>query len=64
MRRDGPGNGWMDGMAEIVLVRHGQTEWSLTGKHTSYTDIELTTDGERQAREIGARLGRPAPSPR
>jgi len=43
-------------MAEIVLVRHGQTEWSLAGKHTSYTDIELTPDGERQARDIGARL--------
>jgi probable phosphoglycerate mutase len=50
----------MDGMAEIVLVRHGQTEWSRTGQHTSYTDIDLTTDGEQQAREIGARLaGRP-----
>lgn len=46
----------MDGMAEIVLVRHGQTEWSATGKHTSYTDVELTPDGERQAREIGARI--------
>ncbi|GIF62879.1 phosphoglycerate mutase [Asanoa ishikariensis] len=46
----------MDGMAEIVLVRHGQTEWSLGGKHTSYTDIELTPDGERQAREIGERV--------
>ncbi|MEV4622242.1 histidine phosphatase family protein [Asanoa sp. NPDC049573] len=40
-------------MAEIVLVRHGQTEWSMAGNHTSYTDIDLTTDGERQAREIG-----------
>jgi broad specificity phosphatase PhoE len=46
----------MDGMAEIVLVRHGQTDWSLTGKHTSYTDIDLTTDGEQQARDIGNRL--------
>lgn len=47
-------------MAEIVLVRHGQTEWSRTGQHTSYTDIDLTPDGEQQAREIGARLaGRP-----
>jgi len=47
-------------MAEIVLVRHGQTEWSRTGQHTSYTDIDLTADGELQAREIGARLaGRP-----
>jgi probable phosphoglycerate mutase len=43
-------------MAEIVLVRHGQTEWSATGRHTSYTDIDLTADGERQAREIGAHL--------
>lgn len=43
-------------MAEIVLVRHGQTEWSATGRHTSYTDIDLTPDGERQARNIGARL--------
>ena len=43
-------------MAEIVLIRHGQTEWSATGRHTSYTDIELTPTGERQAREVGARL--------
>ena len=43
-------------MAEIVLVRHGQTEWSATGRHTSYTDIDLTADGERQARGIGAHL--------
>jgi len=43
-------------MAEIVLVRHGQTEWSAAGRHTSYTDIDLTPDGERQAREVGARI--------
>lgn len=43
-------------MAEIVLVRHGQTEWSATHRHTSYTDIDLTPDGERQARELNARL--------
>src|ERR1700754_5140724 len=46
----------MDGMAEIVLLRHGQTEWSLAGKHPSYTDVELTPVGERQARELGDRL--------
>ncbi len=39
-------------MAEIVLVRHGQTEWSATGRHTSYTDLPLTPDGERQARSL------------
>ncbi|MEV4641831.1 histidine phosphatase family protein [Actinoplanes sp. NPDC049548] len=43
-------------MAEIVLIRHGQTEWSAAGKHTSYTDLELTGAGEQQAREAGKRL--------
>ena len=47
-------------MGEIVLVRHGATEWSVAGRHTSYTDIPLTDDGERQARAVGAALrGRP-----
>jgi broad specificity phosphatase PhoE len=44
-------------MGEIVLIRHGQTEWSATGRHTSYTDLELTDEGERQARVAGERLG-------
>jgi broad specificity phosphatase PhoE len=43
-------------MGEIVLIRHGQTEWSAAGRHTSYTDLELTGEGERQAREAGRRL--------
>ena len=43
-------------MAEIVLIRHGQTEWSATGRHTSYTDLDLTAEGERQARDVAARL--------
>ncbi|HEY0697373.1 MAG TPA: histidine phosphatase family protein [Micromonospora sp.] len=43
-------------MAEIVLVRHGQTEWSAAGRHTSYTDLGLTADGERQARALAERL--------
>jgi broad specificity phosphatase PhoE len=43
-------------MAEIVLIRHGQTEWSAAGKHTSYTDLDLTAEGERQARTAGDRL--------
>ena len=43
-------------MAEIVLIRHGQTEWSANGRHTSYTDLDLTGEGERQAREVGRRL--------
>jgi broad specificity phosphatase PhoE len=43
-------------MAEIVLIRHGQTEWSAAGKHTSYTDLDLTSAGEQQARVAGERL--------
>ena len=34
---------------EIWLVRHGETEWSRTGKHTSFTDVPLTAEGERRA---------------
>ncbi|WP_436519869.1 histidine phosphatase family protein [Actinoplanes sp. HUAS TT8] len=44
-------------MTEIVLIRHGQTEWSANGRHTSYTDLELTDEGEAQARRAGERLG-------
>jgi probable phosphoglycerate mutase len=40
-------------MGEILLLRHGQTAWSASGRHTSYTDLDLTIDGERQARELG-----------
>ncbi|MBE1490363.1 histidine phosphatase family protein [Plantactinospora soyae] len=44
-------------MAEIVLVRHGETTWSVSHRHTSYTDLGLTPDGERQARQIAGELG-------
>jgi len=43
-------------VGELVLVRHGQTEWSRSGQHTSYTDIDLTPDGERQALDLAAAL--------
>lgn len=50
--------GWLTGrMAEIILIRHGQTEWSAAGRHTSHTDLPLTPEGERQARAVGARVG-------
>jgi broad specificity phosphatase PhoE len=42
---------------EIWVVRHGETEWSRSGRHTSRSDIDLTPKGEEQARALGALLG-------
>jgi probable phosphoglycerate mutase len=39
----------------IVLVRHGQTEWSASGKHTSTTDLPLTAEGRRAAAALSLR---------
>jgi broad specificity phosphatase PhoE len=41
---------------EVVLVRHGETEWSRSGKHTGSTDVPLTERGREQAREVGEAL--------
>lgn len=41
----------------IYLARHGETEWSLSGQHTGLTDLPLTAHGERNARQLGERLG-------
>lgn len=41
---------------EIYLVRHGQTEWSLSGQHTGRTDMPLTAAGEAAARTLAGRL--------
>lgn len=43
-------------VTELVLVRHGQTEWSRDGRHTGRTDVPLTPAGERDARLLGNRL--------
>jgi broad specificity phosphatase PhoE len=40
----------------IVLVRHGETEWSASGKPTSFTDVPLTADGRRHAQQLALRL--------
>jgi probable phosphoglycerate mutase len=42
--------------AELWLVRHGETEWSRSGKHTSTTDLPLTEHGEEVARSLQDRL--------
>ena len=39
-------------VAQLYLVRHGETQWSATGKHTSFTDVPLTVDGENAARSL------------
>jgi broad specificity phosphatase PhoE len=41
---------------DVVLVRHGQTEWSRSGQHTGTTDIPLTEQGRREAEAVGRAL--------
>jgi broad specificity phosphatase PhoE len=43
-------------LSEVVLARHGETDWSRTLRHTGRTDIELTEDGRTEARALGERL--------
>ena len=45
-----------DALANVYLVRHGETAWAISGQHTGRTDIPLTEQGERDAQAMSVRL--------
>src|SRR5882724_5004590 len=45
-------------MGEVIVLRHGETEWSRSGRHTGRTDIPLTPRGEASAAALAPDLGR------
>lgn len=45
-----------ENLPQVYLARHGETAWTLSRQHTGITDLPLTANGERNARQLGERL--------
>ena len=43
-------------MAKLVFIRHGQSEWNLENLFTGWVDVNLSEQGEREAKEAGHKL--------
>ncbi len=43
-------------MLKLFLIRHGETDWSLSGQHSGHADLALTSNGEVEARQLGERV--------
>lgn len=44
-------------MTHVALLRHGQSQWNLENRFTGWVDVDLTAEGEAQAKRAGAQLG-------